>query len=154
MFMFFCVVGLCDRGELLYVQYEECKLRPRQGKCCQLGRMRIWLLVWVFRRACALYNACSRVVVRRSSIYAGSAKEASSHAVLVYGSAPKVASFESCDMYSFALKRRVMGLECMALLILKQLQKASYRASGMCHGSSDSSCWFCLCCLCSFRSFV
>ena len=51
-----------------------------------------------------------------------------------------VASLGSWDMYSLALKGRVMGLHCMTLLILKQLQNASYRVSGMCHGSSYSSC--------------
>ena len=56
----------------------------------------MWLLGWVCRWACALYNACSRAVVRRSTLYAGSAKEASGQAVLVYGRAPKFASFESC----------------------------------------------------------
>ena len=70
-------------------------------------------------------------VVRRSTVYVGSAREASSLAVLVYGRAPKVASCGSCDMYSFALSGRVMGLQCVALLILKELQIASYRASGM-----------------------
>jgi hypothetical protein len=54
----------------------------------------------------------------------------------VYGRAPKVASLGSWDMYSLALRGRVMGLQCMTLLILKQLQKASYKVSGMCHGSS------------------
>ena len=92
------------------------------------------------RWACALYSACSRVEVRRSVVYAGSDREASGQAVLVYGRALKVASFGSCDMYSFALRGRVMRLQCMTLLILKQLQIASYRASGMCHGSSYSSC--------------
>ena len=47
-----------------------------------------------------------------------------------------------------------MGLQCMTLLILKQLHNAPYKVSGMDHGSSYYSCWFCFCCLCSFRSFV
>ena len=102
--------------------------------------MRIWLIGWVCRWACALYNACSRAVVRRSIVYAGSAREASGQAALLYGRAPKVASFGSCDMYYFVLRGRVMGLQYMNLLILKQLHIASYRTSGMCHGSSYYSC--------------
>ena len=47
-----------------------------------------------------------------------------------------------------------MGLQCTTILILKQLHSVSYKASGMGHGSSYSSCWFCFCCLCSFRSLV
>jgi hypothetical protein len=54
-------------------------------------------------------------------VYVGSAREASGHAVLVNGRAPKVASLGSWDMYSLALRVRVMGLQCMTLLILKQL---------------------------------
>ena len=123
-----------------FCAYEECRLRARYGECRQLGRVRIWRLGWVCRCACALYNACTRVVVRRSTVYAGSAREASGQAVLVYGRAPKVASFGSWDMYSFALRGKVMGLQCMTLLILTQLQSAAYRASGMCHGSSHYSC--------------
>jgi len=84
--------------------------------------MRIWLLDWVCRWACALYNVCSRAVVSRSAVYAGSAREASGQAVLVYGRAAKVASFGSGDMYSFALRGRVIGLQCMTLLILKQVE--------------------------------
>ncbi len=68
-----------------------------------------------------MYTACSRAVVRRSDVYAGSAREASGRAVLVYGKAPKVASFGSCDMYSLVLRGRVMRLQYMTLLILKQL---------------------------------
>jgi len=56
------------------------------------GVMRTWLLGWVCRWACALYNACSRVVVSCSALYAASAKEASGQVVLVYGRAPKTAS--------------------------------------------------------------
>ena len=77
--------------------------------------MRIWLLGWVCLCARALYNACSRAVVRRSSVYDGSDREASGQAVLVYGRAPKIALFGSWDMYSFALRGRVMGLQCMTL---------------------------------------
>ena len=84
--------------------------------------------------------ACSRAVIRRSVVYASSAREASCQAVLVCGRAPKVASFGSCDTYSFVLRGRVMGLQCMTLLIFKQSQIVSYRVSGMCHGSSYSSC--------------
>ena len=102
---------------------------------------------------CAVH-ACSRSVVRCSALYAGSVREASGHDVLVYGRAPKVASLGSWDMYSLALRRRVMGLRCITLLILKQLQRASYRVSGMCHGSSYSCFLYCLCRLCSFRSFM
>ena len=92
----------------------------------------MWLLGWVCRRACALYEACSRVVVRYSTLYAGSAREASGQAVLVYGRAPKVESLGSWDMYSLALRWRVMGLQCMTLLILKHLHSVSYKMSGMC----------------------
>ena len=102
--------------------------------------MKIWLLGWVCRWAYALYNACSRAVVRCSALYAGSAKEASGQAVLVYGRAPKIASLGSWDMYSLALSGRVMGLQCMTLLILQHLHNASYKVSGICHGSSYSNC--------------
>ncbi len=102
--------------------------------------MRKWLLGWVCLWACALYSACSGDVVRYSVLNAGSANEASGHAVLVYGRAPKVASLGSWDMNYFALRGRVMGLQCMTLLILKQLQSASYKVSGMSKGFSNSSC--------------
>ncbi len=62
------------------------------------------------RCACAIYNACSRAVVRCFALYVGSAREASGQAVLVYGRAPNVASLGSWDMYSFALRGRVIGL--------------------------------------------
>ena len=65
--------------------------------------------------------------------------EASGHAILVYGRTPKVASLGSWDMYSLDLGGRVMGLQCMTLLILKQLHNASYKVSGMGQGSSYSS---------------
>ena len=88
-----------------------------------------------------MYTTCSRAVVRRLAVYAGNAREASGQAVLVYGRAPNIVSLgSSWDMYSFSLRGRVMGLQCINLLILKQLQRASYRASGMCHGSSYYSC--------------
>jgi hypothetical protein len=48
---------------------------------------------------------------------------------------PKVASLGSWDMDSLPLRGRVMGLQCVTLLILKQLHSGSYRASGMGHGS-------------------
>ena len=86
-----------------------------------------------------MYNAYSRVVVRCSALYAGSAREAFGQAVLVYGRAPKIASLGLWDMYSLALSGRVMGLQCMTILILKQLHNASYKVSGICHGSSYSS---------------
>ena len=57
-----------------------------------------------------MYNACSRDVVSCSALYVGSAREASDQAVLVYGRAPKVPSLGSWDMYSIALRGRVMGL--------------------------------------------
>ena len=72
----------------------------------------------------------------------------------VYRRAPKVAPLGLWDMYSSARKRRVIGLQCMPLLILKQLHSASYWVSGIVHGTSYSSCCLCLCCLCSLRSFV
>ena len=59
-----------------------------------------------------LFYGCGRC----SNLYAGSAREASGQAVLVYGRAPKVASLGSWDMYSLALRGRVMGLQCMAFL--------------------------------------
>ena len=114
----------------------------------------MWLLGWLCRWACALYIACSRVVASCFALYTGSAKEASGQAVLVYGRAPKAVSLGSWDMYSLALRGRVMGLQCMIILILKQFLNASYKVSGMGQGSSYYSCWFCFCCLCSFRSFV
>ena len=48
-------------------------------------------------------------MVRRSTVYVGNDREASGHAVLVHGRAPKVASFGSCDMYSFALRGKGHG---------------------------------------------
>jgi hypothetical protein len=45
-------------------------------------------------------------------------------------------------MYSLALRGRVMGLQCMNLVILKQFTNVSYTVSGMGHGSSYYSCWF------------
>ena len=75
----------------------------------------MWLLGWVCRWACALYNTCSRAIVNCSALYVGSAREASGSAVLVYGRAPKTASLESWDMYSLAPRGRVMGLQCMTL---------------------------------------
>jgi hypothetical protein len=77
------------------------------------------------------------------ALYASSARDASGQAVLVYGRAPKTASLGSWDMYSLARSGRVRGLRCMTLLILKHLYSASYKVSGMDHGSSYSSCWFC-----------
>ena len=79
-------------------------------------------------------------VIRCSTLHSGSTREASGQAVLVHRRAPKVASLGSRDMYYLALKGKVMGLQCMTLLILKQLRNASYKESGMCHGSSYSSC--------------
>ena len=105
-----------------------------------MGSIRIWLLGWLCRWACALYNACSRAVASCSALYVGSAKEASGQAVLVNGRAPKPASLGLWDMYSLALRGRVMGLQCMTLLILKQLHNASYKVASMGHGSSYSSC--------------
>ncbi len=79
----------------------------------------MWLLGWVCRWACAMYNACSNAMVSCSALYAGSARDASCQAVLVYGRTPKTASLLSCDTYSMALNGRVTGLQCMTLLILK-----------------------------------
>ena len=112
------------------------------------------LLSWVCMWACAMYNACSRIVVSCSALYAGSARKASCQSVVVYGRAPKTASLGSWDMYFLARSGRVRGLKCMPLLILKQLQSASYKVSGMGHGSSYSSYWFCFCCLCRSLFFV
>jgi hypothetical protein len=106
--------------------YEKWRLRARYGECCQLGSMRMWLLGWVCRWACAMYNACSRVVVRCSVLYDGGAREAPDQLVLVYGRAPKVASLGSRDTHSLTLRGRVIGLQCVTLLILKQLHSASY----------------------------
>jgi hypothetical protein len=91
---------------------------------------------------CAGGDVRSRVVLSFSALYVGNAMEASGKAILVYVRAPKTASLGSWDMYSLAHRRRVMGLQCMTLLILKQLHNASYNVSGMGHGSSNSSCWF------------
>ena len=86
----------------------------------------MWLLGRVCLWAYALFIACSRVVVSCSALYASNAKEASGQAVLVYGRAPKTTSLGSWDMYSIALRGRVMGLHCMTLLILNQVLNASY----------------------------
>ena len=92
-----------------------------------------------------MYIACSMVVVSCPALYDGSAKEASGQAVLVYGRAgsraPKTAFLGECDMCSLVFRGRVMGLQFMTLLILKQFLNASYKVSGMGHGSSYSSCW-------------
>jgi hypothetical protein len=82
------------------------------------------------------------------------ARDASGHSVFVYGRAPKIASLGSWDMYFLARRGRFIGLQCMILIILKQLRSASYMVSIMGHGSSYSSCGFCFCCLCSFHLFV
>jgi hypothetical protein len=87
----------------------------------------MWLLGWVCRWACALCIACSRVMVSYSALYAGSATEASGQVALVYGKAPKTASLGSWDMFSLALSGRVVGLQCMTILILKQFFYASYQ---------------------------
>ena len=68
------------------------------------------LLGWVCRWACALYTACSNAMVSYSALYAGSARDASGQAVLVYGRAPKAASLGSWDTYSLALSGRVRGV--------------------------------------------
>ena len=114
----------------------------------------MWLLGCVCRWTWALYNACSSAVVKCSGLYPGSAREASRHAVFVNGRAPKSPSLGPWDMYSVARKGSVMGLQCITRLMLKQLRSVSYKMSGMCHGSSHSSCWCCGFGLCSFRSFV
>ena len=75
----------------------------------------MWLLVWVCLWACAIYNACSSDVVICCDFHDSSAREASGHAVLVYGRAQKTASLGSCDLYSLALRGRVVRLQCMAL---------------------------------------
>ena len=95
----------------------------------------MWLLGWLCRWTCALYSACSKAVVSCSALYSGSARVASDQAILVYGRAPKTAFLGPWDVYSFALRGRVMGLQCMTLLIVKQLRSASYKVSGMGHGS-------------------
>ena len=68
-------------------------------------------------------------------LYLGSESDASGQAFF-YGKAPKIASLDSWDMYSLNRRRRVMGLQCMTLLMMKQLHSASYKVSGMGHGSS------------------
>ena len=90
----------------------------------------------VGKHACAIYIACSRAVVSCSALYVGSARCATGQTVLVYGRAPKTASLGSGDIYSLARSGRVRGLQCMTLLILKQLYSASYKVYGMDHGSS------------------
>ena len=60
----------------------------------------------------------------------------------MYGRALKIASLGSWDMYSLVRSGRMRGLQCMHLFILKQLYSASYKVSGMDHGSSYPSCWF------------
>ena len=87
-----------------------------------------------------MYSACFSVLIKWSALYDGRAREASGQAVLLYEIAPKVVSLGSWDMYYLALRGRVMGLQCISLLILKQLQSASYKASGTCHGSSNYIC--------------
>jgi hypothetical protein len=82
------------------------------------------LLSRVCRWAFAMYNACSRAVVSCSALYAENAREASGQAVFVYGRASKAASLGSLDIYSLALRERVMGLQCKTLLILKQFLSA------------------------------
>ena len=77
-----------------------------------------------------------------SVLYSGSARDASGQSAFVYGRAPKIASLGSWDMYPLARRRRVIGLQCMTLLILKQMHSALYKMSGMGHGSSYSRCFF------------
>jgi hypothetical protein len=45
-------------------------------------------------------------------------------------------------MYSLARKGRVIGLQCMIVLIFKQMHSVSYKVSGMSHGSSYSNCGY------------
>ena len=99
----------------------------------------MWLLGWMCRWACALYSACSRALVSCSALYACHAREASGQEILVYKRSPKTASLGSRDMYSLARRGRVMGLQYMTLLNLKQLHSASYKVSYMGHCSSYSS---------------
>ena len=101
-----------------------------------------------------MYIACSRTVVCCSALYSGSARDASGQAVFVYGRAPKTASLGTWDMYSLARKERIVGLQRMAHLILKQLQSVSYKVSDTGHGSSYSRFSYFFGCLCNFRSFV
>ena len=103
--------------------------------------------LWLGVQPCMLAATGRHCIVHCSALYAG-------QAVLVYGIAPKVASLGSWDMYSLARRGRVMGLQCITLFILKHLQSASYKASGICHGSSYSTCGVYLCCLCSLCSLV
>ncbi len=101
------------------------------------------LIGWVCLWACAMYNACSSAMVICCAVNDDIAREASGRAVLLYGRAPKTASLGSWDLYSLAPRGRVMGLQFMTLLILKQLHSASYRVSGMGQGSSYTSCCCC-----------
>ena len=78
-----------------------------------------------------MYNACCRAVDSCSAVYVRSAKETSSQAALVYGRAPKTASLVSWDINSLALRGRVMRVQCMTFLILKQFLNASYKVSVM-----------------------
>ncbi len=70
----------------------------------------MWLLGWVCLWACAMYNACYSAVVICLTLYVGSAREASGHAVLVCGRAPKTASLGSWDMYSFSSQGKSHGV--------------------------------------------
>ena len=62
-----------------------------------------------------------------SALCDGNAREASGHDVLMYGRALKGASLGSWDMYSLARRGRVMGLQCMTLLILKHCRTRHIR---------------------------
>jgi hypothetical protein len=101
-----------------------------------------------------MYKACSRAVVSCSDLYSGSARDSYGQTDLAYERSAKIASLGSWDIYFLARTGRVMGLQCMTRLILKQLHIVSYMVSGMSHGSSYYSLCLCFCCLCSFLSFV
>jgi hypothetical protein len=61
------------------------------------------------------------VVLSFSALYSGRAIDVPLHADLVYGRAPKAASIGSCEIYYFARRGRMVGLQCMTLCMLKQV---------------------------------
>ena len=88
------------------------------------------------------------------ALYLGIARDASGQAVFVDGRSLKIASLGSWDMYSLARRGWVIGMQCMTLLILKQLRSASYTVRVRAMVLRILVVLFCFLFYCSFRSFV
>jgi hypothetical protein len=70
----------------------------------------MWLLGVVWLCAWGLYIACSRAIFSLSALYTGRASDVPGHAHLVYGRAPKDASWGSWEIYVLARRGSLIGL--------------------------------------------